>query len=147
MRDDADDPRAAQPRSDLKSADKIRLMIRPPELQKNEPLMWSTGTGTDVWDMFIAAISGDIEAIRRLVARDATLVRCQYAYRTPIYFAVRENQLEAARYMLDHGADPLSLAVNDTLLDITRDRGYREMQELLEAFLDAKSTSPKGNAI
>ena len=27
-------------------------MIRPDALTRNEPLLWSTGTGTDVWDMF-----------------------------------------------------------------------------------------------
>jgi hypothetical protein len=32
-------------------------MIRPDALTKNEPLMWSPGLGTDVWDMFRAAIT------------------------------------------------------------------------------------------
>jgi hypothetical protein len=29
-------------------------MIQPDELKKNEPLIWSTGTGTDAWEMFCA---------------------------------------------------------------------------------------------
>jgi ankyrin repeat protein len=128
--------------------EKIQRMIRPDELKKNEPLVWSTGTGTDVWDLFCAVIGGDLETVKRQVDKDPAIVRCHYAYRTPIYFAVRENQIEVAAFLLEHGADPLSLAVNDSLLDIARDRGYGEMQKLLEVTLtSAQGASPKGNAV
>jgi len=108
-------------------------MIRPEELRRGPP-----GTGAEVWEMFCAPIAGDLDTIQRLLNGNASLVRCQYAYRTPLYFAVRENQIEAARFLLEHGADPLRLAVNESLLDITRDRGYGEMQKLLEAVLGAR---------
>ena len=91
-----EDLQAAPPSSDPKSAEKIQRMIRPEELKKNQPLKWSPGTGTDVWDMFCAAITGHLETIKRLVNRDASLVRCHHSYRTPLYFAVRENQIEVA---------------------------------------------------
>jgi ankyrin repeat protein len=111
-------------------------MIQPDELKKSEPLKWSTGIGTDVWGLFRAAISGDMAAVIRLVTRDPSLVRSHHGYRTPLYFAVRENQLEVAEYLLDHGADPVGLAVNDTLLEICRDRGYREMENILAAKIE-----------
>jgi ankyrin repeat protein len=123
-------------------------MIRPEELTKNTPLKWSTGKGTDVWEMFCAAISGDLEEITQLVKKDSSLVRCHYAYQTPLYFAVRENQIDVARFLLERGADPLSLAVNDSLLDIARDREYGEMERLLEANLArVQAASPKGNVV
>ena len=123
-------------------------MIQPDELKKNEPLKWSTGKGTDVWSMFCACIAGDLAAVQRLVASDPALVRCSYAYRTPLYFAVRENQIPIAEFLLDHGADPLSLAVNDSLLDICRDRGYAELEQLLQAKLDSmQGASPKGEPV
>ena len=123
-------------------------MIRPEELKKNEPLLWSAGTGAEVWDMFCAAIAGGLETIQRLVNGNASLVRCHYSYRTPLYFAVRENQIEVARFLLEHGADPLGLAVNDSLLDIARDRGYGEMEKLLATvYASTLGASPQGNAV
>ena len=113
-------------------------MTQPDALKRNEPLMWSPGNGTDVWEMFCACIKGDLASIQRLLDKEPSLARCHYTYRTPIYFAVRENRLEVAAFLLDQGADPLSLAVNDSLLDITRDRGYREMERLLETTLAAR---------
>ena len=123
-------------------------MMQPEALKKDEPLVWSPGKGTDVWAMFSAAIAGDLDTVKRLVASDASLVRCQYAYRTPLYFAVRENRIEVAAFLLEHGTDPLGLAVNDSLLDITRDRGYVEMERLLEtALANIHTASPRGEAV
>jgi ankyrin repeat protein len=123
-------------------------MIQPDALKKNEPLLWSPGSGSDVWEMFCAAIAGDLDRIKGLMEKDPSLVRCQHAYRTPLYFAVRENQLEVAAFLLERGADPLGLAVNDSLLDIARDRGYLEMQKLLETTLARiHGASPRGTAI
>lgn len=64
-------------------------MIQPDALKTDEPLKWSPGTGTDVWEMLCAAVAGDLEAVKRLVSKDPSLVRANYAYRTPIYFANR----------------------------------------------------------
>ena len=133
---------------DSKFSEKVQRMIQPEALKKNAPLLWSPGTGTEVWEMFCAAITGDLAAIKRLVEKNPALVRCHHAYRTPLYFAVRENQVEVATYLLEHGADPLGLTVNDTLLDIARDRGYVEMQKLLEVKLASlHGASPKGEGI
>ena len=110
-------------------------MTQPDELKKNEPLTWSTGTGTDVWELFCACIAGDLETVQRLVDKDPSLVRCHYNYRKPLYFAVRENRLEVVAFLLERDPDPTGLAVNDSLLEIARDRGYAEMERLLETKL------------
>jgi ankyrin repeat protein len=123
-------------------------MLQPNELKKEEPLTWSPGRGVDAWEMFCACIAGDVSAVERLLDADPAIVRCQYAYRTPLYFAVRENQLAVARLLLDRGADPFSLAVNDSLLEICRDRGYADMEQLLSATYATKyNASPRGNAV
>ena len=123
-------------------------MIRPEALKKNERLVWATGTATDVWDLFCACIAGDLEAVKRLLAKDASLARTHYAYRTPIYFAVRENQVDVAAFLLDYGANPLALAVNESLLQMARDRGFTEMQKVLEAkCASLHGASAKGEAL
>jgi ankyrin repeat protein len=122
-------------------------MIRPEELKKDEPLLWSTGTGTDVWEMFRASMSGDVALVERLLAKDPSLVRGAYAYRRPMYFAVRENQVAVARVLLQHGADPVNAWGSDTLLDIARDRGYTEMLQLLENALASANGAPRGEIV
>lgn len=123
-------------------------MIQPEELKQDEPLLWSPGTGTEVWALFSAIVAGDLATVRRRVEANPSIVRCQHAYRTPLYFAVRENRLAVAEFLLGHGADPLSLAVNDTLLEICRDRGYAEMERLLvDKLRSIHNASPRGNPV
>src|SRR3954468_6554312 len=140
--------RTARPPTNSKVAEKVQRMIQPEALKKKEPLLWSPGMGTDVWQMFCVAIAGDIGAVKRLLKKAPSLLRCQYEYRTPLYFAVRENQLETAAFLLDQGADPIGFAFNDTLLDIAGDRGYAEMQKLLETKLASMhGASSRGEAV
>ncbi|HEY3132946.1 MAG TPA: ankyrin repeat domain-containing protein, partial [Acidobacteriota bacterium] len=84
-------------------------MTQPDALKKNEPLKWSTGTGTDVWALFCACIAGDLETVQRLLKKDPALVRSHYNYRKPLYFAVRENRLEVAAFLLERDPDPIGL--------------------------------------
>jgi ankyrin repeat protein len=110
-------------------------MRQPPELRGDQPLLWSTGTGAEVWQMLSAAAAGDLQTLRRLVDSKPELAHCQHAYRTPLNFAVRENHLPAAAYLLAQGSHPLSLGVFDSLLEIATDRGYPAMANLLRTTL------------
>ena len=120
-------------------------MYQPDELKRTTPALWSTGTGTDVWELFCACIAGDLETVQRLIARDPTLVRCHYRYRKPLYFAVRENRLQVAAYLLERDPNPTGLDYHGTLLETARDRGYTDMERLLEARLD--KASPRGEPV
>ncbi len=123
-------------------------MTQPEPLKQSTPLKWSTGTGTEVWALFCACIAGDLSSVQRLLEKDPSLVRCHWAYRKPIYFAVRENRLEVANYLLDRDPDPAGLAVNDSLLEISRDRGYADMERLLETKLAARhGASARGEPV
>ncbi|HSC27115.1 MAG TPA: ankyrin repeat domain-containing protein, partial [Vicinamibacterales bacterium] len=104
-------------------------MIQPEALQQNKPWLWSPGIGTDVWAMFCACMTGDLETVKQLAGRDPSLVRAHYEYRTPLSFAVRENQVPVAEFLLEHGADPLALG---DVLEMARDRGHLDMVQLLE---------------
>lgn len=123
-------------------------MNRPQALSQDAPLTWSPGKGTEVWDLFCACIQGDLPAVQRLIAQDPALVRCQHNYRKPLYFAVRENRLDIAAFLLERDPDPFGLAVNDSLIEITRDRGHAEMGRLLEAkFAERFGASPRGEPV
>jgi ankyrin repeat protein len=123
-------------------------MNQPEALKKDEPLKWSAGRGTDVWALFHACIDGNLEAVRQLLAKDPALVRSQHNYRKPLYFAVRENRLEVASFLLDRDPDPIGLAVNDSLVQIAQDRGYVDMERLLETKLaERHGISPRGEAL
>jgi ankyrin repeat protein len=105
-------------------------MVRPEELTKNEPLLWSAGNGTDVWDLFCACAAGDLETVERLVRGNPSLVRAHYEYRTPLYFAVRENQMAVARFLLDRGANPFYNG--EDLIEMARIRRLADMDALIE---------------
>lgn len=129
---------------DGKFAEKVRRMIQPEELKQKGRLMWSPGVGADVWEMFCACIQGDLETVERLLNNDPSLAQCNYGYRTPIYFAVRENQMEVATFLLERGADTPA----QDLPGIARDRGYVDLEKLLEAKIATlHGASPQGDAI
>ena len=127
-------------------------MLRPAALRSDEKLLWSPGRGTDLWALIQACISGDLDAVRALIARDPSLARAHYTYRKPLYFAVRENRVDIARFLLEHDHNPLDLWVDDSPLEIARDRGHVEMERLLTETLDtvfyASSTGePRGRPL
>ncbi len=120
-------------------------MIQPEALRQSKPWLWSPGIGLDVWEMFCACIVGDLDGVRRLVARDPSLVRAHYEYRTPLSFAVRENRIEVAEFLLDHSAGPPGLG---NVLEMARDRGYTRMTALLEQKLaDLHGASSAGEIV
>ena len=108
----------------IESLQPANRMLQPAELKSDQKLLWSPGRGTDVWALMQACASGDLEAVRDLIARDASLARSHYEYRKPLYFAVRENRIDVVRFLLEHDHNPLDLWVDDDPLEIARDRGY-----------------------
>ena len=111
-------------------------MLQPAELKSADKLTWSPGRGTDVWALILACASGDLAAVRQLIADDPSLARSHYDYRKPLYFAVRENRIDVVRFLLEHDRNPLDLWVDDGAIEIARDRGYTEMERLLTEILD-----------
>jgi ankyrin repeat protein len=106
-------------------------MFQPDELKTNEPLLWSVGTGSQVWELFCACAEGDLAAVERIIGENPSLVRAHHEYRTPLYFAVRENRLDVVRFLLDHGANPFYNG--DDLIEMARIRGLAEIETLLES--------------
>ena len=113
-------------------------MLQPAELKSSDKLTWSPGRGVDVWALIQACAAGDLPSVRGLIDKDPSLARSHYAYRKPLYFAVRENRIEVVRFLLEHDRNPMDLWVDDDPLDIARDRGYAEMEQLLAQTLETE---------
>jgi ankyrin repeat protein len=105
-------------------------MFRPPELTSDEPLTWSPGRGTEVWDLVNACADGDLATVERMVTRNPSLVGAHHEYRTPLYFAVRENQMAVAQLLVERGANPFYNG--EDLVEMARLRGLRDMEAFLE---------------
>ncbi len=123
-------------------------MMQPAELKSDQPLIWSAGRGSDVWALFQACIRGDLPAVQALVGKEPSLVRAHYDYRKPLYFAVRENRVAVARFLLEHDRNPLDLWVDDDPIEIARDRGYEELEQMLVVTLETKfNASSRGEPV
>ena len=123
-------------------------MLRPAALKSDQPLTWSAGRGTDVWALFQACATGDLPTVQALVAKDRSLARAHYDYRKPLYFAVRENHVDVARFLLEHDTNPMDLWVDDDPIEIARDRGYAAMERMLLDTLETKfNASAKGEPV
>ena len=125
-----------------------RQMLRPAELKSDEKLEWSSGRGSDVWALFQACSAGDLQTVQALIAKDRTLARAHYDYRKPLYFAVRENRIDVVRFLLEHDANPVDLWMDDSPIEIARDRGYAAMGRMLLDTLETKfNASDKGEPV
>ena len=123
-------------------------MLQPAALKSDEKLLWSQGRGTDVWALIQACAAGDLTAVQALIAKDPSLARAHYHYRKPLYFAVRENRVDVARFLLEHDCNPMDLWVDDDPLEIARDRGYAEMHQMLADTLELRfNASPHGEPV
>jgi ankyrin repeat protein len=132
----------------VESMQPAKRMLQPAELKSDQKLLWSPGRGTDVWALIQACTSGNLDAVRALIAKDPSLARAHYDYRKPLYFAVRENRIDVARFLLEHDRNPLDLWVDDDPIEIARDRGYPEMEQLLTHTLETKfNASPTGEPV
>jgi len=85
------------------------------------------------WEVLRAANSGDMAAMRRLLAEDPDRSRNGYFYTPPIHFAVREGHLEIVRMLLDAGADSeWNGHYGLSLIDLAKERGHDDVAALLE---------------
>jgi ankyrin repeat protein len=133
---------------DVESRQPERRMLQPADLKSDEKLLWSPGRGSEVWALFQACIAGDLETVQVLIAGNPSLARAHYDYRKPLYFAVRENRVDVARYLLEHDRNPMDLWVDDDPIEIARDRGYVEMERMLAETLETTfNASPQGEPV
>jgi ankyrin repeat protein len=103
--------------------------------------------GRETWPFLVAALEGDEPTVRRMLARDPTLIRAEYAYLQALHYAVRGGRVGMVRLLLDAGADPLAEGWSgrfgpgdDTPLARARDRELHEIVALLERAANGRTT-------
>ncbi|HEV8397887.1 MAG TPA: ankyrin repeat domain-containing protein [Vicinamibacterales bacterium] len=100
-------------------------MIKPFELQ--------SGDGRGTWDTIVAASTGDVATLRRLLQHDPRLARAEYWYAPAVHFAAREGHADAVRLLLHSGADPEQNGLHDrNLIEMARERGHEPIARMLE---------------
>jgi hypothetical protein len=126
-------------------------MIEPRDLRTPRPITLHEGTSTTrhVWEALNAADTGDLTRLQELVALTPALATCQYDYTSPLHLAVVRGHVAVCRYLVTLGAfDPeyRNHPFLESLLTLARDRGAREIEELLsEASADPSRSTKRGD--
>ncbi len=113
----------------------------PADLETDEYDGWYMGRGRSVKRAVKAAIEGDLETIRACVEAEPELVDCNIRYREPLYFAVGNDHLEVARFLIESGAEITYKSGNRSHqrpIERAEDRGFAEMAELLKSSLERR---------
>jgi len=86
--------------------------------------------GHDVWALFKACAVGDLQKVKALLAKDRRLVNAWFSYQLPIHMAVRAGYTLIVKLLLEKGAEPSNDW--DSLLLAARERGHRQVEEVLQ---------------
>lgn len=88
-------------------------------------------------DMLTAVHNGDLDLVKHYLAEG---INPNYQHpellTTPLIEAISFQQVEIARYLLEHGADPQLAAgfSQDSPIKVARQTGNRELQHLIQTY-------------
>ncbi|MYC25880.1 MAG: hypothetical protein F4X56_08190 [Gammaproteobacteria bacterium] len=104
-------------------------LIRPFELQPEQPKWLNRWLPEDVWNLLVAARTGDVDSVRKLLKKDPTLVHANYWYTSPLRIAAREGNGNVVQELLRHKSiwdeDPID--DRDNVAQIALDHGHQEL--------------------
>ncbi|MFN7038500.1 MAG: ankyrin repeat domain-containing protein [Alphaproteobacteria bacterium] len=110
----------------------VRFLIKQPgvEIDKQNDREWYTA-------LHMASYYGHDKVVEELINNEADIEREDSTGATPLYLAVIENKLDAARTLLESGANPLPTnkeQSNATALHMASWFGYTDMIKLLHEY-------------
>lgn len=107
--------------------------IRPFELQPNQPKWFNRWSTEDVWNLFQAAKSGDVQVVKTLLANDPTLVQASYWYKSALSVAVCEGHKNVVAEFLKHQSLLHDCPCDDRVSAVQSaiDRGHSDLAEYL----------------
>ncbi|MGM0836978.1 MAG: ankyrin repeat domain-containing protein [Bacillota bacterium] len=119
----------------------MKVITQPDTLKTDDYLPACGGKGNDVWRLMTASMNGETRIAQELLKQNPTLVNCNWAYFTPLHFAVREGHQAMVECLLGYGADATAItgiSWQDSPLQKAKDRGYTSLVEILERHLELK---------
>ena len=94
------------------------------------------GTPENVWQLFLAALDGEMDRVKELVATNPEHVNEQVWYEIPLFYAVRGGHEEVVRFLLDSGSNPAFSNFNysswQSLLPLAEERHPAIFADLLK---------------
>jgi len=113
--------------------------INQPDILKTDNYISSSGgKGNDVWKMLVSCISGNTDLVRDLLSKEPSLVNCNWAYFSPLHFAVKEGHFEIVNILLEYKAVAglrSGVSWQDTPIQLAKDRGHTSIIKILEDYL------------
>lgn len=104
-------------------------LIRPFELQPEQPKWLNRWLPEDVWNLLKAAWVGDVDSVCNLLKKDPTLVHANYWYTSPLRLAAREGHELVVKELLQHKSiwdeDPIDN--RDNVAQIALDHGHSDL--------------------
>lgn len=112
---------------------KLGILVAPN--QKLGPNSCPEDCSAEAWELFCAAANGDLKTVQRIMREEPDLIHQFVWYQSPLHYAVRENQIDVARELLNAGINPaysnFTYSSWQSLLPITKSRGFKELHTLL----------------
>ncbi len=102
----------------------------------------------EAWKLFAASANGELAAVKRILAETPDFMHTFVWYESPLHFAVREDQIEVVRELLNAGINPaysnFTYSSWQSLLPIAKDRGFDEVHAMLVAEMQQRFNYDSG---
>ncbi len=117
------------PSRDEQFKERTMIKVKYAYLDTDEELGF--GRGNDIWAMFCACDTNDLDTVRALIQRDPRLAQVGFTT-SPIAIAVRKGHADLVKLLLENEASPcIRFPFGVTGLDMAKERSHQDVYRLL----------------